>query len=1020
MDTYNYSPNGIDYDPDLLYGGSNESSTRRRQRNSSNDYNRDYDRSEERTNSRNDAVRPRQQRRRRDAVAAREEVAEQDRQRRNRENERRYEQARQRERAERERRDEIAAEKAAERKIRDAERAADKARKAAEREAAKADRKPFSESGFVKFFTDKRTHSFFGVVLICIAVYILIAAISFMRAGAADQSAINAMTPDQIASGEAKVENSGGPIGAVVAQLIFAQGLGLGSLTSIIYLVLLGLGLMGIKKCNFWSVTFKSLLVAVAVSIVAGFIAYWSNSDFMLGGVHGLYINQLLVNSVDWIGAGLVSVILITAVVYLYLNDFIEIYKRYKAFQKARKAKAEQIRLEREEAQAKVIAAMQQSDLEAAAQDENPEDTGSYNAEETNERREVLSVGFDDNYEEITDEYAIDRNQPETPQPSDEEVETSAHRETLNEDSSELVAPAEDDEPEEVTSEIVETASTVTTESASSEEDVTETTTNEPADTTTDSPEEEKQEGPTFDVVAHEIEQADPSHVGADTMYDPTAELSNYVRPGFELLNEIPTQSESYDILEQESNKERIIKALEQFDIQITKIEATVGPTVTLYEIVPTEGTRIAKIKRLEDDIAMTLAAKGIRIIAPIPGKGTIGIEVPNHDAQSVSIRSILSSKAFQESKCELPMAMGATIFNDVYIADLASMPHILVAGATGQGKSVGLNTIIASLLYKKHPAELKFVLIDPKRVEFSLYNALERHFLAKLPDEEEAIVTNMDNVVKTLNSLCVEMEKRYDLLKDAKVVKVTKYNELFIQKKLNPEKGHRYLPYIVIIIDEFADLIMTAGKQVETPIARIAQMARAVGMHMIIATQRPSTNVITGLIKANFPGRIAFRVNQMVDSRTILDCPGANQLIGKGDMLFSHNGVMERVQCAYIDTKEVQRICNFIDNQPGFEHPYYLPEPLVDENESAFGGRNGNLTDRDPLFEEAAQIIVQTGVASTSSLQRRYSIGYNRAGKIMDQLEAAGIVGPATGGKARTVLVDAMQLGSLIKTDNY
>jgi S-DNA-T family DNA segregation ATPase FtsK/SpoIIIE len=545
-----------------------------------------------------------------------------------------------------------------------------------------------------------------------------------------------------------------------------------------------------------------------------------------------------------------------------------------------------------------------------------------------------------------------------------------------------------------------------------------------PAVTEGDQPAEpekpQEEAGPTFDVISNKIEIADPSRVGADTMYDPTAELSHYQRPGIDLLNEVKAPEESYDVLEQEANKERIIKALEQFEIQINKIEATVGPTVTLYEIVPAEGTRIAKIKRLEDDIAMTLAAKGIRIIAPIPGRGTIGIEVPNHDAQTVSIRSILSSKAFQESKCELPMAMGATISNEVYIADLASMPHILVAGATGQGKSVGLNTIIASLLYKKHPAELKFVLIDPKRVEFSLYNALENHFLAKLPDEDEAIVTNMDNVVKTLNSLCVEMEKRYDLLKDAKVVKVTKYNELFIQKKLNPEKGHRYLPYIVIIVDEFADLIMTAGKQVETPIARIAQMARAVGMHMIIATQRPSTNVITGLIKANFPGRIAFRVTQMVDSRTILDCPGANQLIGKGDMLFSHNGVMERVQCAYIDTKEVQRICNFIEQQPGFIEPYYLPEPLLDDNDSTVSGRNGNLSDRDPLFEEAAQIIVQTGVASTSSLQRRYSIGYNRAGKIMDQLEAAGIVGPASGGKARSVLVDAMQLGSLIKTSNF
>jgi S-DNA-T family DNA segregation ATPase FtsK/SpoIIIE len=1047
MDTYNYSPNGIDYDPDLLYDGANESSNRRKPRNTQGNDSRNNDRNSDRSadrgrgyddynpeNERNSQPTRRQRRRTTsnyDAVAAREEMAARDRQRRDRENERRYEQALQRERAEKERRNEIAAEKAAERKIRDAERAAEKARRAADREAAKTARKPFSESGFVKFFKDKRTHAFFGVVLLCVAAYILIAAISFMRSGSADQSAVGSITPDQISAGTAKgkIENTGGPIGAIVAQLIFAQGLGIGSLTSIVYLVLLGLGLMGIKKCNFWSVTFKSLLVAVAVSIVAGFIAKWSGSDFMLGGVHGQYVNDLLVNSVDWIGAALVSIILIAAVVYLYLNDFISFYKRYRSFQKARKAKAEQIKLEREEAQAKVIAAMQQSDLNDIPQEETP------SQEDREERREAVADGFNDDFGEVTDEYAITPDDDPYRRSYDEQDGAPAEDTPVN-DNTHNTAPQEPDTnvrfmPEQEVITDVPTAHDVpvatddqTTDGGQQFPGQQIPTQQFPAVAEGGQPAEpekpQEEAGPTFDVISNKIEIADPSRVGADTMYDPTAELSHYQRPGIDLLNEVKAPEESYDVLEQEANKERIIKALEQFEIQINKIEATVGPTVTLYEIVPAEGTRIAKIKRLEDDIAMTLAAKGIRIIAPIPGRGTIGIEVPNHDAQTVSIRSILSSKAFQESKCELPMAMGATISNEVYIADLASMPHILVAGATGQGKSVGLNTIIASLLYKKHPAELKFVLIDPKRVEFSLYNALENHFLAKLPDEDEAIVTNMDNVVKTLNSLCVEMEKRYDLLKDAKVVKVTKYNELFIQKKLNPEKGHRYLPYIVIIVDEFADLIMTAGKQVETPIARIAQMARAVGMHMIIATQRPSTNVITGLIKANFPGRIAFRVTQMVDSRTILDCPGANQLIGKGDMLFSHNGVMERVQCAYIDTKEVQRICNFIEHQPGFIEPYYLPEPLLDDNDSTVSGRNGNLSDRDPLFEEAAQIIVQTGVASTSSLQRRYSIGYNRAGKIMDQLEAAGIVGPASGGKARSVLVDAMQLGSLIKTSNF
>ena len=497
-------------------------------------------------------------------------------------------------------------------------------------------------------------------------------------------------------------------------------------------------------------------------------------------------------------------------------------------------------------------------------------------------------------------------------------------------------------------------------------------------------------------------------------VYDPTAELSRYRFPTLDLLIKRIIKENSVDQEEQEENKERITKTLRDYDIAISHIEATVGPTVTLYEIIPAEGVRIAKIKRLEDDIALSLAALGIRIIAPIPGKGTIGIEVPNKDPQTVSFRSIIASKKFQECKYALPMAMGATISNDVFIADLAKMPHLLVAGATGQGKSVGLNAIIASLLYKKHPAELKFVLIDPKMVEFSLYSKLERHYLAKLPDEEDAIITDPMKVVTTLNSLCVEMDNRYNLLKEANVRSITEYNTKFINRKLNPEKGHKYLPYIVMIVDEFADLIMTAGKEVETPIARIAQKARAVGMHMIIATQRPSTNVITGIIKANFPGRIAFRVSQMVDSKTILDRTGANQLIGRGDMLFSHNGEMQRVQCAFIDTPEVEAICNCIDEQIGYEHAYYLPEFFPDAADNITVGGNNNF-DRDSLFEEAARFIITSQTASTSSLQRRYSIGYNRAGKIMDQMEAAGIVGPAQGGKPRQVLMDSIQLEHIL-----
>lgn len=497
-------------------------------------------------------------------------------------------------------------------------------------------------------------------------------------------------------------------------------------------------------------------------------------------------------------------------------------------------------------------------------------------------------------------------------------------------------------------------------------------------------------------------------------VYDPTAELSRYKFPTIDLLINRIVKENSVDKQEQEENKERITKALNDHKIEISHIEATVGPTVTLYEIIPAEGIKISRIKSLEDDIALSLAALGIRIIAPIPGKGTIGIEVPNKDPQTVSMHSMIASKKYQETSADLPMAVGVTISNEVFIADLTRMPHLLVAGATGMGKSVGLNAIIASLLYKKHPAELKFVLIDPKMVEFSLYRKLERHYLAKLPDEENAVITDPSKVVTTLNSLCIEMDNRYALLTSADVRSIKEYNAKFTKHKLNPEKGHRYLPYIVVIVDEFADLIMTAGKEIETPIARIAQKARAVGIHMILATQRPSTNVVTGLIKANFPGRIAFRVNQMVDSRTIIDRPGANQLIGNGDMLFSRDGIVDRLQCAFISTDEVVAICNHIDDQIGYEHAYYLPEYIPDSNDII---ATGSITERDTLFEEAARFIVTSQTASTSSLQRRYSIGYNRAGKIMDQMESAGIVGPAQGGKPRQVLVDSIQIEQILES---
>ena len=486
--------------------------------------------------------------------------------------------------------------------------------------------------------------------------------------------------------------------------------------------------------------------------------------------------------------------------------------------------------------------------------------------------------------------------------------------------------------------------------------------------------------------------------------FDPTLDLSNYKYPPIELLEAHHASNSSVSKEELESNKNKIVETLRHYKIEITQIKATIGPTITLYEIVPAPGVRISKIKNLEDDIALSLSALGIRIIAPIPGKGTIGIEVPNRTPEIVSMKNIIASKKFQESTHALPVALGKTISNETYTLDLTKMPHLLVAGATGQGKSVGLNAIITSLLYKKHPSQLKFVLIDPKKVELSIYSTIERHFLAKLPDEEEPIITDIHKVIATLNSLCIEMDSRYDLLKKAHARNIKEYNTKFVKRKLNPENGHRYLPYIVVIIDEFADLIMTAGKEVETPIARIAQLARAIGIHMIIATQRPSTNIITGVIKANFPARIAFKVASMIDSRTILDSPGANQLIGRGDMLISLTSELVRVQCAFVDTPEVEAVTEFIQKQQAYPSAMLLPEYVGESSENT--STEIDLQKRDVLFEDAARLVVSSQQGSTSGIQRRFSIGYNRAGRIVDQLEAAGIVGPFEGSKARQVLV--------------
>ncbi|MGI4737325.1 MAG: DNA translocase FtsK 4TM domain-containing protein [Janthinobacterium lividum] len=521
--------------------------------------------------------------------------------------------------------------------------------------------------------------------------------------------------------------------------------------------------------------------------------------------------------------------------------------------------------------------------------------------------------------------------------------------------------------------------------------------------------------GAAIAAVADEDEDADQM---PDVNYDPTLDLSRYQFPTLELLNDYGVAKAQVTKEELEANKDRIVETLGHYNIAIASIKATIGPTVTLYEIVPEAGIRISKIKSLEDDIALSLAALGIRIIAPIPGKGTIGIEVPNTKKEMVSIRSVLGSEKFARTEMDLPVAFGRTITNEVFVADLAKMPHLLMAGATGQGKSVGLNVILASLLYKRHPATLKFVLVDPKKVELSIFNKIERHFLAKLPDTEEAIITDTKKVVNTLNSLCMEMDRRYDLLKEAGCRNLKEYNLKFVERRLNPRKGHRFLPFIVLVIDELADLMMTAGKEVETPIARLAQLARAIGIHLIVATQRPSVNVITGIIKANFPCRISFKVTSKIDSRTILDTGGADQLIGQGDMLFSAGSDLIRVQCAFIDTPEVDRLCDYIGEQQGYADAYLLPEVAGAEGDEGSGNEELDPSERDSMFAEAARCIVLHQQGSTSLIQRKLKLGYNRSGRLMDQLQQAGVVGPFEGSKARAVLIpDEYQLEQLLAT---
>ena len=794
-------------------------------------------------------------------------------------------------------------------------------------------------------FRSETVHFVIGLVLVIFSVYLLIAFSSFFFTGAADQSIIDGGSAQELISTNNGVKNYAGSRGAQLASYLINDCFGVSSFLILVFLAVAGLKLMRVRVVRLWKWFIGCSLMLVWFSVFFGFVFVdqYKDSFLYLGGMHGYNVSNWLVSQVGVPGVWLL--LLVTAIcflIYLSARTVIWLRRLFSLSFLKRKEKAESV------------------------QGETPEEF-------------KTSWGAKEKAAAPTPEAA----EPEKVLEKEEEIATEEEEpESLNEITLDLGGSDGKIKP-----------------AKSADEDVTmtfETPVPEPVPPFREQPVEKE---PAFQVEKAEEEE----YVGTEKEpYNPRLDLENYHYPTIDLMKHYDDNGPTIDMVEQNANKDKIINTLRSFGIEISTIKATVGPTVTLYEITPEQGVRISKIRGLEDDIALSLSALGIRIIAPIPGKGTIGIEVPNSNPKIVSGQSIIGSKKFQESTYDLPIALGKTITNEVFMVDLCKMPHVLVAGATGQGKSVGLNAIITSLLYKKHPAELKFVLVDPKKVEFSIYSVIEHHFLAKLPDGEDAIITDVTKVVQTLNSICVEMDTRYDLLKAAHVRNIKEYNEKFINRRLNPEKGHKFMPYIVVVIDEFGDLIMTAGKDVELPIARIAQLARAVGIHMIIATQRPTTNIITGTIKANFPARIAFRVSAMVDSRTILDRPGANQLIGRGDMLFLQGADPVRVQCAFIDTPEVAEITKFIARQQSYPTAFYLPE-YVDENA---GGDLGDVDmgRLDPLFEDAARLVVIHQQGSTSLIQRKFAIGYNRAGRIMDQLEKAGIVGPAQGSKAREV----------------
>lgn len=799
--------------------------------------------------------------------------------------------------------------------------------------------KSASSNKFIAFFGNETIHFVVGLVLVIFSVYLLLAFSSFFFTGAADQSVIDSGNTQDLAVVNNHVKNYAGSRGAQLASYLINDCFGISSFFILIFLAVAGLKLMRVRIVRLWKWFIGCSLLLVWGSVLLGF-AFMDNYQDSFIYLGGMHGYNVSRWLASQVGEpGVWMILLVTAICFL-------IYISAQTIIWLRKLLSLSFIKRRK----------QEEGEEKPTQEEEPR-------EFSNPKTQEVEFAVDRVYKQK--QSAV---QPEPkPVDADDDFITPPPAKPL----------ADGEVPMSFEPTNADAVPPFRVESAANE--------------------------PEFDIEIP-AEDDDENYRGKETEpYNPKLDLENYRFPSVDLMRFYENSEPTINMEEQNANKDRIINTLRSFGIEISTIKATVGPTVTLYEITPEQGVRISKIRGLEDDIALSLSALGIRIIAPIPGKGTIGIEVPNSNPKLVSGQSIIGSKKFQESTFDLPIAFGKTITNEVFMVDLCKMPHVLVAGATGQGKSVGLNAIITSLLYKKHPSELKFVLVDPKKVEFSIYSVIENHFLAKLPDGGDPIITDVTKVVQTLNSVCVEMDTRYDLLKAAHVRNIKEYNEKFITRRLNPEKGHKFMPYIVVIIDEFGDLIMTAGKEVELPIARIAQLARAVGIHMVIATQRPTTNIITGTIKANFPARVAFKVSSMMDSRTILDRPGANQLIGRGDLLFLQGADPVRVQCAFIDTPEVEDITKFIAKQQGYPTAFYLPEVAGEEGGSDLGDVDmGRL---DPLFEDAARLIVVHQQGSTSLIQRKFSIGYNRAGRVMDQLEKAGIVGPTQGSKPRDVL---------------